>query len=125
LLTKDLKVNEFSYYAGPNNTRTGFGTQFDDYLDLDTYKRIKSITFEWTVDVTAQPRPIPPAVPKTPKEVRPGAEYLDHCAPGLGREQRLERLKQYGKIRETGSNAYQAGGREIHFFYDGSVLYCR
>jgi len=54
-------------------------------------------------------------------EVKP---ILDHCAPGLSKAERMKRLAQHGTVRETGTGAFEAGGRTVTFGYDGGLLYC-
>lgn len=50
---------------------------------------------------------------------------LDHCAPGLSKQERLKRLEQHGTVRETGAGQFEAGMNAIVFSYDGSLAYCR
>lgn len=48
----------------------------------------------------------------------------DPCAPHLWRDERLKRLATFGRVRETGMNTLQAGGHEVAFFGDGSLMNC-
>ncbi len=50
----------------------------------------------------------------------------DPCAPGLTREQRLDRLKQFGIIRQTSEGTFEAGGRSVAFNpFGGQMFHCR
>lgn len=59
-------------------------------------------------------------------ESKKRASYLDPCAPGISSADRLERLKQFGKVRQTGPGNYEAGGHQVLLFsIDNSLIYCR
>lgn len=85
--------------------------------------------FRKAASAPAAPPSVPqPAASKADErwEDAPAAKpVLDHCAPGLLKAERLKRLAQHGTVRETGAGEFQAGGRTIHFMYDGSLAYCR
>ena len=59
------------------------------------------------------------------KESPKKKEFLDPCAPRIPSSVRLERLKQFGKVRQTGPNVYEAGGHEVHLYSDDDLIYCR
>ena len=61
------------------------------------------------------------------KESTKKKEFLDPCAPGIPSSVRLERLKQFGKVRQTGPNDYEAGGHEVTLssLSDDTLIYCR
>ena len=59
------------------------------------------------------------------KESAKKKEFLDPCAPGIPSSVRLERLKQFGKVRQTGPNDYEAGGHSLSLFSDDTLIYCR
>ena len=105
---------EFSGVVGPDGKKTGLRTQFEDYIDLDTYARFNRLVVEWTLDTKLQEKPNWQSAPIV----------LDHCAPNLTRSERLKRLAQHGNVRQTGSGAYAAGNHRLHFFDDGSLLNC-
>ncbi len=58
------------------------------------------------------------------KNLDDGADY---CAPGLSKANRLKRLANLGKVRQTGSEDYEIEGSSAHFvgFVDGSMYSCR
>ena len=113
--SKEIKISDFSSIVGPDGKKTGLNSQFEDYIDMETYKRFTQLTVEWILDTEA---------PKEPTG-REDPTVLDHCAPNLSKSERLKRLAQYGTVRETGNDSYSAGTRSLHFFYDGSLLNCR
>ncbi len=61
------------------------------------------------------------------KETSRKTEYLDPCAPGIPSSVRCERLKQFGKVRQTGPNDYEAGGHQVSLspFDENTLIYCR
>lgn len=61
------------------------------------------------------------------KEPTKKKDFLDPCAPGIPSSVRLERLKQFGKMRQTGPNDYEAGGHQVSLssFSDDTLIYCR
>jgi hypothetical protein len=42
----------------------------------------------------------------------------------LLREERLQGLSKYGKLRETGSHSYSAGEKSVGFYSDGRLMSC-
>ena len=112
--SKEMKFSDFSSIVGPDGKKVGLDIQTQDYMPVEKYKRFDRLTVEWTFQTE---------VPKEP-QWEDAPVLLDHCAPNLSRAERLKRLAQYGTVRETGTGSYSAGGRSIHFFYDGSLLSC-
>jgi hypothetical protein len=50
----------------------------------------------------------------------------DPCAPNLTPQQRLDRLKQYGPLKQTSERSFEAGWRSITFSsYGNQLLSCR
>lgn len=60
---------------------------------------------------------------QTPSGEGLSADPSDPCAPGLTKSQRLHRLAAFGAVRETGSEAYEAGPHDLTFAF-GSLVYC-
>jgi hypothetical protein len=116
LLSKDIDLSEFTTIVN-GGERTGLHYQFDQYIQIDTYKRFSRMQVGWTIDTKATPEPQKPESASQP--------ILDHCAPGLSKSERLKRLSQHGTVREASTGEYTAGGRIVQFFYDGSLLICR
>lgn len=55
----------------------------------------------------------------------PNRVTSDPCAPGLTREQRLDRLKRFGTLRQTSENIFSAGIHQIIFSNRGHIINCR
>lgn len=55
----------------------------------------------------------------------PNQVTSDPCAPGLTREQRLDRLKRFGTLRQTSENIFSAGIHQIIFSNSGHIINCR
>lgn len=123
LLTKQIPLNKFVGSVDEDGKRVGINTQFEETISLDTYKRFSSLSLTWSLKTNVEPSAPPPA--PAPKAVAPKPTMLDHCAPGLTRAERLQRLAQYGSVREKGLNEYSAGSRSVIFTYSGnSILSC-
>ncbi len=118
LFERQLKLRDFVSIIGPDSKPTGFHHEFTTFLDLDTYKRWASVSVGWNVDTSV------PTSAKTPSpaDLQP---VLDHCGPGVSRQERLKRLGQYGQVRETGYGTYEAGGRSMTVMEDGQLISCR
>lgn len=116
VLSQPIELSEFSAIVGTKGVEIGLRTQLEKYVSIEEYKRFKSLQVEWTLETK-----IPPA---QVSDVQNDERLLDHCAPGISREERLKRLAKYGKLRETGVGFYSAGGRSVKFFYDGKLLSC-
>jgi hypothetical protein len=113
--SKIMPLQGFSGVVGPDGKRIGLRDQYEDYIDLDTYARFSRLVVEWTLDTTPESKP--PAATEAP--------VLDHCAPNLSRSERLKRLGQHGKLRQTGMGSYAAGRHTLDFFDDGTLMHCR
>jgi len=119
LLSQEVPYRSMTRTLNPDGLAGGLAFQGDlGYVGIKQYARIEKVEVEWTIRTTLPETP-PKAVPtsKTPGE--------DHCAPGISRQERLKRLAMKGQLRETGQNNYSAGLSSIHFWTDGSVLYCQ
>lgn len=116
VLSQPIKLSGFSAIVGTKGEKVGLRTQLEKYVSIKEYKRFESLQVEWTLETK-----IPPA---QVSDVQEDQRLLDHCAPGISREERLKRLSKYGKLRETGVGSYSAGGRSATFFYDGTLLNC-
>jgi hypothetical protein len=123
LLTKPIPLNAFTAGIGADGKRAGLYTQFEDTISLNTYKRFNRISLAWSLRTEIE-RPVPPPIP-APKPAAPKPTTLDHCAPGLTKAERLQRLAQHGSVREKGLNEFSAGSRSVTFTYSGdSILSC-
>lgn len=59
-------------------------------------------------------------------DVKRNGTDTDPCAPNLTRDERLQRLARFGKVRQTGSRDFEAGEHNVVFSpFDGSLVYCR
>lgn len=116
VLSQPIELSEFSALVGPKGEKIGLRTQLQKYVSIEEYKRFQSLEVEWTLETK-----IPPA---QVSDLQEDQRLLDHCAPGISREERIKRLSKHGKLRETGVGFYSAGGRSVSFFYDGTLLNC-
>lgn len=123
LFSRAVKVSEFTGVVGEDGERSGLAYQFSEYVGVDTYSRFSSFDVKWSLDLSLSPKSAPNSAPADVDRPTKNPQ-LDHCAPGLSKSERLERLRQHGDVRETGRNNYSAGGRSLLFSYDGSLLYC-
>ncbi len=118
IISKPLKISDFTTVVGKNEAKIGLRHQFEDYIDLESYKRFSQMQVGWNLDTK-------PAAGGSPQAL-PQKELLDHCATNLSKTERLRRLAQYGTVRETGNGSYSAAGRSVEFNpYDGTLLLCR
>ena len=113
IISKPVKLSEFTTVVGKSGEKSGLGYQFDEYIGLDKYKRFSKMQVGWNL-ITE-----PAALAATPKPI------LDHCAPSISKAERLKRLAQHGVVRETGTGDYSAGNHTVAFSYDSSLIYCR
>lgn len=113
IISKPVKMSEFTTVVGKDGEKTGLGYQFEEYTGLDQYKRFSRMQVGWNL--------ITEAAAQTPAQ----KPILDHCAPNLSKAERLKRLAQHGTVRETGTGAYSAAGHSVYFFYDGSLQNCQ
>lgn len=116
---RPITLREFNRLLDAKGQPKGLEFEFSEPMLLADYARFNRVNVSWNVDTKAIP----------PMEPSPGiaaAPLADHCAPNLSRAERLRRLGQHGKVRETGLETYSAGGRSVSFMYGGSstVLSC-
>jgi hypothetical protein len=114
---KSLTVSELSSVVDSSGKKTGLSHQFDEYISVDGYKRFARLTAQWTLDTEVPVAQLPEPASATP--------LPDHCAPNLSKAERLRRLSQHGKVRETGLNEYTAGLRAVHFLTSTELLSCK
>lgn len=114
---KFVKLREFTSIH-ERGVRSGLTYEFNEYMPVETYRRIENVTVTWTLSLEA-----PGAVPPVPRD----AEYLaDYCAPNLSKAERLKRLGKLGKVRQTGMGEYTVGVHVVHYLGGGDELYnCR
>lgn len=105
-----------------NGKRVGLAHQFDEFIDVEMYKRFATLQISWNF---ATEIPKVPAIDAPAIGAPAEGKLLDHCAPSLTKAERLRRLSQYGTVRETGGGEFSVGNRSVMFGYDGSVLICR
>lgn len=113
IISKPVKMSEFTTVVGKDGQKTGLGYQFEEYTGLEKYKRFSRMQVSWNL--------ITEAAAQTPTQ----KPILDHCAPNISKAERLKRLAQHGTVRETGTGEYSAAGHSVLFFYDGSLLNCQ
>lgn len=119
IISKPVKISEFTAIVGKGGEKIGLVYQFEEYTDLERYKRFDRMQVGWKLATTAVPKPMA----ATPKPIARGPT-LDHCAPDISKNERLERLAQYGTVRQTGENSYSASSHTVHFTMYGSLLLC-
>jgi hypothetical protein len=61
--------------------------------------------------------------PNTAKSLTPDGSSTDPCSPGLTKAERLRRLSNYGMIRQTGGETYEAGSHSV-FYAAGTLISC-
>lgn len=116
LFEKAIAIKEFYTNVNDDGSKHGLQFDFNERLPADSYKRIAKLGLSWTV----QTEPLP----EEPKLPQPSGEVRDHCAAGINKTERLKRLAQFGRVRETGLNEYTSGLHSVMFGYDGAVLSC-
>ena len=109
--SKEVQLHEFTSVVGNQGAKSGLAGQFEEFLGLDNYKKISRMEVQWRL------------VTDAPREDVPKQTLLDHCAPNISKAERLKRLAQYGKVRETGLDTFTAGGHSIVLSY-GMVISC-
>jgi hypothetical protein len=118
IISKEVKLSEFTTLVGDDSKETGLSYQFEEYLGLEEYKRFSRMQVKWNLITEA-------VAPKPVSEPEP-QPVLDHCAPNISKAERLKRLAQYGAVRETGTDEYSAADHSVTFFhYDGSLMNCQ
>lgn len=118
LFDKQVKIGDFIRIVGPDSKPTGFHHEFSTPMDFETYKRWTGAIVAWNVDTSVPAQQLPPSL----SDLKP---VVDHCSPGVSRQERLKRLRQYGEVRETGYGTYEAGGRSLTVMEDGQLISCR
>jgi hypothetical protein len=113
VITKSVKISEFTTIVGGNGESFGLSYQFEDHIGLENYKRLYHMQVGWNLITEAEVQ-------------KPVAEkILDHCAPNISKSERLKRLEKHGTLRETGNNTYTAANHSVSFLsYDGELLNC-
>jgi hypothetical protein len=121
LVSKPIQLSEFTRVVDSDGKNAGLRYQFAEYIGLDRYKQLDHMQVEWHLITEVAPElPVAAEVPPPPK---PG---IDHCAPDLSKGERLRRLAQFGRVRETGMGQYTAGWHSVSFLVStGELLSCR
>ena len=116
VVSHPVKLSEFTTLVGKSGEPIGLRHQYDEYLGADRYRQFSRMEVGW--NLVTEPRPLADAQAAMP--------FLDHCAPGLSKAERLKRLAQHGTLRQTGTGSYNVGSRSVTFFEsDGTLLDCR
>lgn len=118
---KYLQVSEFTTRLNEQGEKTGLYAEFTEFASLSDYAGLAAMSVEWTVHTETPKPPSPIASQSSADEVASS----DHCAPGLGRQERMRRLARHGQVRETGLGEFTAGHRSMTFISTGEVLSCR
>ncbi|MEV3817093.1 hypothetical protein RI537_13355 [Aeromonas salmonicida] len=113
IISTPVKISDFTIVVGKDGKNTGLGYQIEKRTSLEQYKRFSRMQVGWNLITEAAVQP-PPQKP-----------VLDHCAPNISKNERLQRLAQHGTVREIGKGAYRAAEHSVFFFYDGTLLNCR
>lgn len=94
-------------------------------MTVESYKSIEKIVIGWNLN-TLVPKKVAIEKPK-PISDKPSSSSTstaqDHCAPGLNKDERIRRLGAYGTVRQTSSEAYQAGAHSVSYSYS-SLISC-
>lgn len=109
---KAVTMAEMSQILLDSKSIGGYKANFEGFMSPDSYARIDNIHILWTLATD---------MPRTQDE--PPA-FLDHCAAGLSKAERLRRLKAKGELREVGGDAFEAGQHSLSFV-GSSLVYCR
>lgn len=119
IISKPIQLSEFTTIVDEQGQKTGLSYQFQESMTADRYQRLGQMRVLWTL-ATEDSNAIPSVA-----QVPSANQVLDHCEPNLSKGERLKRLAQYGKVRQTGSNRYIAGVHSLSYFSDGDLLGCQ
>jgi hypothetical protein len=115
IVSKPVQLTEFTTNVDDQGHKTGLSYQFKEPMTADRYQQLGQMQVLWTFVTEVAPQ-LPQIAPAKPMQ--------DHCEPNLSKAERLKRLAQHGKLRETGSGNYEAGGHSLDFF-NAELLGCR
>ncbi len=90
--------------------------------DAPTGYSIPALSVDY--DVIRSKRREQKARPRSPTAGTAVAEAGDHCALNLSQEARLQRLAQFGEVRQRGFNEYRAGAHYVTFLSSGVLYSC-
>jgi hypothetical protein len=119
--TLAVPLSSLSTVVGNDGKPVGLRGQYTESIDIDQYARITQVRVGWNFDTE---------IPKPTSQIATASSRSDisvtgdHCAPDISRAVRLQRLAQYGEVRQTSADKYQAGSRTVSFWGDGRVIYC-
>jgi hypothetical protein len=116
LLSKSMQIKDMGTVVDKDGAKIGMNHQFDEYFGVEKYKNISQVKIEWTLDTL-----IP--IKKIVQQEVPKEKSLDHCAPGISKNERIRRLSTNGTVRQTGYGEYSAGNKSINFSLD-EVIFC-
>lgn len=136
VFSKTIPMRIFSTNVDGEGKQIGLNFEGHDSMSTKVYESIDKLTVQWTLDTTIPPDTVGSiasvaTVPPKPAAVATETDdtdgpMLDHCAPGITKEERLKRLAKHGSVREVGSGIYSVGLKRIHFFTgDNSLLSCQ
>jgi len=113
--SETIKLSEFTTIVDSNNSESGLQAQREAYVGISAYKRFDHLEVRWSLITSTQEK----------EEAKPKPKFLDHCAIGISKAERLKRLAQHGEVRETGVGGYSAGMHSLTVSsYSGELLYC-
>lgn len=117
-----IPLSEFTVKVNRDGTRIGLKAQTSQPIDISSYKEFSAFNVSWTFDTSALKSG--PAIPDIAQHEAGGLK--DHCEPDISKKERLSRLAQYGRVRQTGGEAFEAGGHQVFFSLarDGYLLSC-
>lgn len=118
-----ISLSKFTTSVNSKGEKTGISYQYDEYFDLEKYKKINAIRLGWILSTNAPEIKVNEVnANKTKKPVT----MLDHCAPEISRTERLSRLAARGSVRQIREDSYKSGESEIVFIGKGdAVLFCQ
>jgi hypothetical protein len=116
-----VPLSSLSTVLGNDGKPIGLRGQYTESIDIEQYARITQVRVIWNFDTEI---PEPTSQTATASSRSDSSVTEDHCAPDISRAVRLQRLAQYGEVRQTSSDQYQAGSRTVSFWADGRVIYC-
>lgn len=105
------KINSFILSAGDIN-----------FLSPEEMKRF---------DEQNKPAPInivpPEDLPENKKKPSKASASKDPCEPDLSKSERLERMKAFGPLRQSGTDTYESGGHMVMFssLTPDNIVYCQ
>jgi hypothetical protein len=105
---KSFERHEFTQIVDSLGRANAYSVESGSSISREDYARFSKLSISWTSLVQSEPTPI----------------LLDPCESNISKAERLRRLRKFGVVTQKAQNLFEAGGRSVHFFEDGSLLSC-